>query len=338
MGVTQGNEPMFGGLHALRQDLRRHPDRGLGDAVPLADLPPHVDPVPDVVDKDLLKLEAPLAVQAVRPGWGLVVETSARCRSRPKRPGERSRNRAETIGSTRVDGGAQLPRDRPRARGGGGCRAGRRRARRRRRMFPITERGVVVLASGTIESTRLALCRSRNRRLRPDRHEPPVARALQPHFRIPRGALAHLSAESHAGDVGAVRQGLHDPSRHRRHGEPLPPAGDRRRLRGCGHQRRGRGTRTPDVAQSRPPWTTTMSSSRCAGSANSSRATRPTTWPSPSDIDEYGVRRAFVSLGDPRESRRTPARRSRRPTTGPPGTPWTPCPTTSGRHRRDIDE
>ena len=72
MGVTESNDFMFGAMHeALRQQIFDGIQAGaVRDAVPLADLPLHVDPAPEVVDKDLLKLEAPLAVQGRRLGVG----------------------------------------------------------------------------------------------------------------------------------------------------------------------------------------------------------------------------------------------------------------------------
>jgi choline dehydrogenase-like flavoprotein len=71
IGVTETNDFIFGPLHdALRDRLRLGIDAGsISDAVPLAQLPQHLSNVP-VGQEDLFKLEAPLAVQARPPRSG----------------------------------------------------------------------------------------------------------------------------------------------------------------------------------------------------------------------------------------------------------------------------
>ena len=65
------NDFIFGELHtALRAQLRQGIDNGaVTDAIPLAQLPLHLDGVP-AAQQDLFKLEAPLAVQAQPPHAG----------------------------------------------------------------------------------------------------------------------------------------------------------------------------------------------------------------------------------------------------------------------------
>ena len=103
MGVTQTNDFMFGAMHeALRQQIFDGIQAGaVPDAVPLADIPLHVDPVPDVVDKDLLKLEAPLAVQGRPPRSGsFSIDRFSAMPLLTKRPGRPRRSRAGTTGAS----------------------------------------------------------------------------------------------------------------------------------------------------------------------------------------------------------------------------------------------
>ena len=160
MGVTQTNDFMFGAMHeVLRQQIFDGIQMGsVKGAVPLADMPLHLDPVPDVVDKDLLKLEAPLAVQGPsrRGGFAPITTFSAM----PLLVQAARLAQAETGGNdghkrlmvvpnchvTRLETVVEEGVGRVVAvHVGGGP--------------PVTipERGVVVLALGTIESTRLAL-------------------------------------------------------------------------------------------------------------------------------------------------------------------------------------
>ncbi len=140
--------------------------------------------------------------------------------------------------------------------------------------IPIPPRGVVVLASGTIESTRLALLSFPG-----TAGYDLIGTNLQSHvrsnhtFRIPRRALAHLPAELAALGTsalfvkGSTTHHATDGTVSHFHVQ-VTAAG----CAGCGRERRRR------VAQrdARAAPTTTTSSSRCAASASSSRATRPT--------------------------------------------------------------
>ena len=71
IGTTTTNDFIFGELHtALRAQLRQGIDANtVTDAIPLAQLPLHLDGVPNG-QQDLFKLEAPLAVQAQPPHAG----------------------------------------------------------------------------------------------------------------------------------------------------------------------------------------------------------------------------------------------------------------------------
>ena len=285
MGVTQTNDFVFGALHeALRQQIFDGIQNGaVADAVPLADLPLHVDPVPDVVDKDLLKLEAPLAVQSRPPRSGscsidtfsampLLMEAARRAQI--ESGGNDRLKRVMVVPNCHV---TQLETEVEAGVGrvvavhvGGGA------------SIPIPARGVVVLASGTIESTRLALLSFPGTAGYDLIGTNLVSHVRSNHtFRVPRRSARPPDRRARrAGDIGALRQGQHDPSRHRRHREPLPRPGHRRRTRRtrtraqkpscatrCSRSRRSRTSRRS---------TTTMSSSRCAASASSSRAIQPT--------------------------------------------------------------
>ena len=290
MGVTQTNDFMFGAMHeALRQQIFDGIQAGaVPDAVPLADLPLHVDPVPDVVDKDLLKLEAPLAVQGRPPRSGscsidtfsaMPLLTEAARRAQAESGGNDRRKRVMVVPNchvTRLETVVEEGVGRVVAvHVGGGA------------SIPVPERGVVVLASGTIESTRLALLSFPGTAGYDLIGTNLLSHARSNHtFRIPREALADLPADARGpGDIGALHQGPHDPSRHRRQREPLPPPGHRRRVQGAGHRlpRPSCAERSPMSTPSTTsgPSTTTTSSSRCEGSASSSPTTRPTASPSP---------------------------------------------------------
>ena len=81
LGVAQPNHFASGPLHdVLRQQVFEGIQAGaLTEAVPLDDIPLHLDPLPAAVDPDLLKLEAPLAVHGGPPrsGYGPVTTFSA---------------------------------------------------------------------------------------------------------------------------------------------------------------------------------------------------------------------------------------------------------------------
>ncbi len=199
MGVTQTNDFVFGALHeALRQQIFDGIQSGaVADAVPLADLPLHVDPVPDVVDKDLLKLEAPLAVQSRPPRSGscsidtfsampLLMEAARRAQT--ESGGNDRLKRVMVVPNCHV---TQLETEVEAGVGrvvavhvGGGT------------SIPVPARGVVVLASGTIESTRLALLSFQGTAGYDLIGTNLVSHVRSNHtFRVPRRALDHLTAE-----------------------------------------------------------------------------------------------------------------------------------------------
>ena len=99
---------------------------------------------------------------------------------------------------------------------------------------PGTRRRRAGLGHDREHSSRPAVV-SRDRWLRPHRHQPRVPRALQPHLpHPPTSAGPPARRARRAGDIGALRQGQQDPSRHRRQREPLPRPGHRRWMRGTG--------------------------------------------------------------------------------------------------------
>jgi len=161
IGVTETNDFIFREMHAaLRRQIFDGIQAGaVPDAVPLAELALHLDPVPtDVSPKDMLKLEAPLAVQGNPPRSGFFPlnkfsatpllmkaarDAEAEC------GGDDHRKRLMVVPNCHVTG-LETMVDQGVGRvvavhvGGGPS-------------IPVPERGVVVLATGTIESARLAL-------------------------------------------------------------------------------------------------------------------------------------------------------------------------------------
>lgn len=157
-GVTQSNDFIFGALHtALRQRLFDGITSGkVTGAIPLAELPLHLDNVP-ASKREVSKLEAPLAVQGQppRPGFFPLNKFSAV-------PLLMDAARVAEFESAGIDVDKRLmvvPR----------CHvtrlvtitsAGVTRVTEvltNQGSVPVPENGVVVIATGTIESTRLAL-------------------------------------------------------------------------------------------------------------------------------------------------------------------------------------
>jgi choline dehydrogenase-like flavoprotein len=161
IGVTETNDFVFGVLHeALRQQIFDGVNAGsVPLAVPFADLPLHLDPVPlNVPDPNVLKLEAPLAVQGAPPRSGffpfnkfsaMTLLMRAARQAQAETGGDDRQKRLMVVPDCHVTGlqtvveqgvgrvvGVQI---------GGGV------------TIAVPDRGVVVMASGTIESTRLAL-------------------------------------------------------------------------------------------------------------------------------------------------------------------------------------
>ncbi len=160
IGVTQTNDFVFGTMHdALRQQIFEGiRDGAVSGAVPLAELPLHLDPVPDVVDKDALKLEAPLAVQGRPPRSGffpvnkfsaMPLLMKATREAQTETGGDDRRKRVMVVPNCHVTG-LETVVEQGIGRvvavhvGGGPT-------------IPVPDRGAVVLAAGTIESARLAL-------------------------------------------------------------------------------------------------------------------------------------------------------------------------------------
>ena len=222
MGVTETNESMFGALHdVLRQQLFDGIQTGaVAGAVPLADLPLHLDPVPDVVDKELLKLEAPLAVQGpsrrggfapIRTFSSMPLLMQAARQAQAETGGNDRRKRLMVVPNchvTRLETVVEEGVGRIVAVHVGGSAP-----------IAIPERGVVVLALGTIESTRLALLSFQQTVGYDLIGTNLLSHARSNHtFRIPRRSTCPAPCgRRRPGDVGALRQGPHDPSRHRRH-------------------------------------------------------------------------------------------------------------------------
>jgi hypothetical protein len=158
IGVTETNDFIFGDLHeALRKRLFDGLKAGkVRDAIPLAELPLHLDGVP-AAKRDLMKLEAPLAVQGGAPRSGffpmnkfsavpLIMEASRTATYEAFNDDVKKRlmivpnchvKRLETWPST------------------GGIRVVN--VLTSQGTVPVPEGGTVVLALGTIENARLAL-------------------------------------------------------------------------------------------------------------------------------------------------------------------------------------
>jgi len=166
IGVTASNDFVFGKMH---QALRKLLFKGVGNvpaAVPLQDIPPHLNEQkrPNISPAKVaeLNLEAPLAVQgrADRSGFfpmnkfsGVPLLMRAARQAYMEAPGNDSAKRLMVVPNCHVtfletamtNGVGQVTRvhtnhDSPQWPG-----------------IPLPDRGVVVLAAGTIESTRLAL-------------------------------------------------------------------------------------------------------------------------------------------------------------------------------------
>lgn len=166
IGVTETNDFIHGALHrALRRQLKKGIDtQQVTDAIPLDDLPQHLDNVP-AGQENLFKLEAPLAVQGRPPRSGFfainkfsavpVLMAAARkawaetVQGQPHgTPGDDAKKRLMVVPNCRVirlivdvqDGTAHVT----------GVLTSQG-------FIPLPPHGVVVIALGTIESARLAL-------------------------------------------------------------------------------------------------------------------------------------------------------------------------------------
>ncbi len=195
IGVTETNDFVFGAMHrALRKQLFDGVQAGIvSDAIPLAELPLAPLKRDSKVPLDEQKLEAPLAVQGRPPRSGffpfnkfsampLLIRAAREAQAESGNDDRRKRlmvvpNCHVTALETGVDQGVGQVRTVHTSLG------------------PITvpDRGVVVLAAGTIESTRLALL-SFDGTVGYSRIGTNLLAHLRSNltFRIPRAALQHL--------------------------------------------------------------------------------------------------------------------------------------------------
>ncbi len=158
IGTTTTNDFIFGELHtALRAQLRQGIDNNaVTDAIPLAQLPLHLDGVPNA-QQDLFKLEAPLAVQAQPPHAGffpfnkfsslpLLIESSRAAQF--ETGGDDTRKRLMVVPDCHV---TRLVTD------GSGPVRRVIAVETNRGVVQVPEEAVVVLALGTIENGRIGL-------------------------------------------------------------------------------------------------------------------------------------------------------------------------------------
>jgi hypothetical protein len=278
----------------------------VADAVPLADLPLHVDPVPDVVDKDLLKLEAPLAVQS-RPSRSVAgaldtfsampLLADAARRAQAESGGDDRLKRVMVVPNchvTRLETEVEAGVGRVVAvHVGGGA------------SIAIPARGVVVLASGTIESTRLALLSFVGTAGYDLIGTNLVSHVRSNHtFRIPRASLAHLTTERTAPEVSALfvkgRTTHHatDGSVSHFHVQVTAARGAGRHS--CADAELRAQTPAIDAMEDLPAVDDdhVVVTLRGVGELQARNPANRVTLAG--DTDEFGVRRAFVSLGDPR--------------------------------------
>ncbi|MGH3763725.1 MAG: family 16 glycoside hydrolase [Pseudonocardiaceae bacterium] len=162
IGVTETNDFVFGKMHeALRQQIFDGIGAGkVPDAIPLAELPQHLDldPGRSPAEAEQRKLEAPLAVQGRPPRSGffplnkfsaMPLLMKAARQAQAESDGDDRRKRVMVVPNCHVTG-LQTIVDQGIGRvvavhvGGGPS-------------IPVPDRGVVVLAAGVIESARLAL-------------------------------------------------------------------------------------------------------------------------------------------------------------------------------------
>lgn len=157
IGTNISNDFIFGALHnALRAQLRQGIDANqITDAIPLAQLPLHLDGVPQ--NQNLFKLEAPLAVQGRAPRAGFfpfnkfssmpLLMEAARV-AYVESGGDDTKKRLMVVPGCHI---IRLITD------GGGPVRRVRAVETNLGTVPVPEEAVVVLALGTIESARLAL-------------------------------------------------------------------------------------------------------------------------------------------------------------------------------------
>lgn len=158
IGTNATNDFISGPMHtALRAQLRAGIDNALiGDAIPLAQLPLHLDGVP-AGQQDLFKLEAPLAVQASPPRSGFFPFN--KFSSVPLLMGVARRAQAESGGDDVRKRLMVVPNCHATRLVTDGSGAFRRVSAVATSLgtIPVPEEAVVVLALGTIENARIAL-------------------------------------------------------------------------------------------------------------------------------------------------------------------------------------
>jgi choline dehydrogenase-like flavoprotein len=309
IGVTETNDFVFGEMHrALRQQIFDGISGGqVPDAVPLAELPQHLDLPPGLpaAEVEQQKLEAPLAVQGRAPRSGFfplnkfsampLLITAAR-QAQAETGGDDRLKRVMVVPNCHVTG-LQTVVDQGVGRvvavqvGGGTT-------------IPVPDRGVVVLAAGTIESTRLALL-SFGGTLGYDLIGTNLLAHMRSNytFRIPREALQTLPAGLRNLQAAALFV-----KGRKTHGDGTTGYFHLQiTAAGC----KGLGTNSEAELQQKIPDLDTIDNFRSIDDDHVVITLRGVGELQPrnpanrvslsADTDEFGVRRAFVQMGNPRD-------------------------------------
>jgi choline dehydrogenase-like flavoprotein len=315
IGVTETNDFVFGKMHkALRSQIFKGIDTGkVPNAIPLVDIPDHLDPLPGLSPAEAAqrKLEAPLAVQGRPPRSGffplnkfsaMPLLMKAARQAQAESGGDNTRKRLMVVPNCHVTG-LQTVVDQGVGRvvavevGGGPA-------------IPVPDRGVVVMASGTIESTRLALLSFAG-----TLGYELIGTNLLSHmrsnytFRIPREALKSLAAGVKDLEASALFVKARMP--YTRNGAGMPSVGHfhlQITAAGC----KGLGTNSEAELQQKIPDIDTIDNFRDTDDDHvvitlrgvgelqpRNPANRVTLSP---ETDEFGTRRAFVEMGNPRDA------------------------------------
>jgi choline dehydrogenase-like flavoprotein len=309
IGVTETNDFVFGAMHeALRQQIFDGIGAGqVSGTVPLAEIPQHLDLDPDLspAQAEQRKLEAPLAVQGRPPRAGFfplnkfssmpLLITAAR-QAQAESGGDDTRKRVMVVPNchvTRLETVVEQGVGRVVAvQVGGGP------------TIPVPDRGAVVLAAGTIESTRLALLSfggTLGYHL--------IGTNLLAHmrsnytFRVPREALRTLSASVRGLEASALfvkGRKTHDDGTTGYFHLQITAAG-------C----KGLGTNSEAELQQKIPDIDTIDSFRAIDDDHVVITLRGVGELQPrnpanrvslsADADEFGTPRAFVQMGNPRD-------------------------------------
>jgi hypothetical protein len=225
IGVTETNDFIYGALQRVLRQMLFTGIGGVGKAVPLAQLPDHpavsagldrrdllrllglrqqaAQGLTDQVLRDMLKIEAPLAVQSTSPRSGFfpfnkfstapLLIKAARA-AHAGSDGDDVKRRLMVVPFCHVTQLATQPN---------GGEATVREVRTNQGSITIPDGGVVILAAGTIESTRLALQAFGSS---PD----PGGLAIPHADQIGRNLMAHLRSNL---TIRVPRHGLPDPNR-----------------------------------------------------------------------------------------------------------------------------